>query len=98
MIRNQTRQDRDWYGILRTPAPTTGPPGRAVTPEAAAARASPPEAFTPEERLLEEVCELEARAMQYDDLEDAGRAAAALGRLRERIPRDLRAHVVTTCL
>jgi hypothetical protein len=59
---------------------------------------SPPAELTPEEQLLEEVCGLEARATQYEDLEAAARAVRQLGLLKERIPVDLRGHVVTTCL
>ena len=66
--------------------------------EAALPRGVPPEALTPEEQLLEEVCGLEARATQYEDLKSAARAVRALARLKERIPVDLRGHVVTTCL
>lgn len=98
MMRNETRHERDWYGILRTPAPATGPPGRAVMHEVALPLESPPEELTPEEQLLEEVCGLEARATQYEDLEAAAHAVSALGRLEGRIPPDLRGHVVTTCL
>ena len=98
MIRNQTRHDRDWYGILRTPAQPEATPRRAETFEVALRRAPDPEDFTPEERLLDEVCDLEARARQYEDLEAAARAVIELGRLKERIPVDLRARVVTTCL
>lgn len=98
MIRNEAKHDKDWYEILRTPALATGPPGHAVVREEALARAPPPEDLTPEEQLLEEVCGLETCATQYEDLEAAARAVTALGRLKERIPRDLRGHVVTTCL
>ncbi len=98
MIRNQTTYDKDWYGILRTPAQITAPPGRAVIYEHATPVAVLPEPLTPEDELLEEVCGLEVRATQYEDLEAAGRAVTALGRLKERIPVDLRGHAVTTCL
>ena len=98
MIRNETRQDRDWYGIPRTPATPRAPPGRPEVHEVALRRAPDPLDATPEERLLDEVCDLEARATQYEDLDEAARAVIELGLLKERIPVDLRAHVVTTCL
>jgi hypothetical protein len=98
MIRNETRHDRDWYGILRTPAHTGRSLGGAVAHEAAVPREVPPEDLTPEEQLLEEVGGLEACATQYEDLEAAARAVTALACLKERIPVDLRGHVVTTCL
>jgi hypothetical protein len=98
MIRNETRHDRDWYGILRTPAQAAVPRGRAVVHEVAVPRESPPEDLTLEEQLLDEVCALEACATQYENLWAAGRALTALGRLKERIPVDMRARVVTTCL
>jgi len=97
MIRNETRPDRNWYGILRTPVETAARRGLAVTHEDEAF-GPPAEAFTPEERQLEEVLGLEARATQYEDLEAGARAVTALGRLGARIPVDLRAHAVTTCL
>lgn len=96
MIRNQTRHERDWYGILRTPAEAPVRRGLAVT----RVEVSPPPAedFTPEDQLLEDVLALEASAKQYEDLGAGARAVEALGRLGGRIPADLRAQVVTTCL
>lgn len=105
MIRNQARHERDWYGILRTPAPTTVRPSRAETREDAPPQGSALDAlvalqdhFTPEQQLLEQVLSLEACASQYEDLAAAAEAVAALGRLQARIPVDLRGHAVTTCL
>ena len=97
-MRNETRQERNGYGILRTPAHSTGSPRRAVTHKVAVPLTPPPEDVTPEEQLLDEVCALEACATQYENLWAAGLALTALGRLKERIPADMRAHVVTTCL
>jgi hypothetical protein len=69
-----------------------------VTHKVAVPLAPPIEDLTPDEQLLDEVCALEACAKQYENLWAAGRALTALGRLKERIPADMRARVVTTCL
>src|SRR6266568_1660499 len=98
MIGKQTRQERDWYGILRTPGETPARRGSAVTFESSSPRAFPVDDRTPEDRLLEDVLALEARATQYEDLEAAAQAVEALGLMKDRIPVDMRARAVTTCL